>query len=386
MVVRLLRTGFASGGPDMLAMSRGRTGERTRGSREARSWSFLLCALAFVTGCDVASAQHRDHAELVYISNEDSNDVSIVEVGSDQVVATVPAGKRPRGIRADGTGKYVYVAVSGAPKSGPGLPKSALPPDPNADGIAVLDVKRRSIERRLPSGRDPEAFALDSKRAMLLISNEETAEASAVSLGNSKVVRTIQVGSEPEGVELRPDGQVAYVTNEGDDNVVVLAMPSLERVATFATEARPRAVAFTPDGREALVTAESGGSVCVVDAQAHVPVATIRIPPPNATPGNGRPAPRPMGVVVAPDGKLAYVTTGRSGSVVVLDVSGRRVLRTIADVGARPWGIGITADGTKLYVANGPSDDVAVIDTRELRVVKRLKVGRSPWGVAVGPG
>jgi YVTN family beta-propeller protein len=54
-------------------------------------------------------------------------------------------------------------------------------------------------------------------------------------------------------------------------------------------------------------------------------------------------------------------------------------------VGTRPWGIALSQGGRWLYTANGPSDDVSVIDTSTLRVIRNIRVGRSPWGVIVGP-
>ena len=54
-------------------------------------------------------------------------------------------------------------------------------------------------------------------------------------------------------------------------------------------------------------------------------------------------------------------------------------------VGARPWGIGLTSDGKFLYTANGSSNDVSVIDTASLNVVSTIRVGKSPWGIAIGP-
>jgi len=37
-----------------------------------------------------------------------------------------------------------------------------------------------------------------------------------------------------------------------------------------------------------------------------------------------------------------------------------------------------------LYTANGPSNDVSIVDLAQRTVVARIKVGDSPWGVAVG--
>ena len=93
---------------------------------------------------------------------------------------------------------------------------------------------------------------------------------------------------------------------------------------------------------------------------------------------------RPMGIVISPDGRRAYVTTGRGGTVVAIDTAADEVTKVIPSVGARPWGIGITPDGKTLYTANGPSNDVSVIEVATLAVKSRIKAGESPWGIAIG--
>jgi YVTN family beta-propeller protein len=94
---------------------------------------------------------------------------------------------------------------------------------------------------------------------------------------------------------------------------------------------------------------------------------------------------RPMGLTLSPDEKTLFVSTGRGQSVAFVDVATRRVLREAREVGARPWGLGVTPDGSKLYTANGPGNDVSVIDVATGEVVRRIPVGRSPWGVVVAP-
>jgi len=54
-------------------------------------------------------------------------------------------------------------------------------------------------------------------------------------------------------------------------------------------------------------------------------------------------------------------------------------------VGVRPWGIAVSADGRRLFTANGPSNDVSVIDLATRAVTKQIKVGQSPWGLALQP-
>ena len=77
----------------------------------------------------------------VYITNERGGDVTIIDSVTNEVAATVPLGKRPRGIHASPDKQTIYVALSGSPIAGPGVDASTLPPaDKSADGIGVFDV------------------------------------------------------------------------------------------------------------------------------------------------------------------------------------------------------------------------------------------------------
>jgi YVTN family beta-propeller protein len=102
---------------------------------------------------------------------------------------------------------------------------------------------------------------------------------------------------------------------------------------------------------------------------------------------------RPMAVVLDSPRKRLYVSTGRGGTIAIVDGvdavdaagSAKPTLTAEVPVGTRPWGIALSADGQRLYSANGPSNDVSIVDTRTLRVIKRIPAGRSPWGVVLGP-
>src|SRR5208337_439932 len=91
---------------------------------------------------------------------------------------------------------------------------------------------------------------------------------------------------------------------------------------------------------------------------------------------------RPMCVKVGPGGDKVYVSTGRAGTVCVVDPKTFAVLDTIK-VGTRPWGIAISPDGKYLFSANGPSDDVSVVEMAGEKEVTRIKSPGSPWGVEV---
>jgi YVTN family beta-propeller protein len=318
--------------------------------------------------------QYRLPSYRVYVSNEASDDVAVLE--NDEPVARIAVGKRPRGLRFGPDGR-LYVAVSGSPRAGPGMRDEDLPPPDRAqDGIAVVDLAHGNALTRLPGGPDPESFDLSRDGKLLFVSNEDASALSVVEIATARILATVKVGAQPEGVTVSPDGALVYVTSEEDSEVDVVDAISWKLVARPKTAARPRAVVFTPDGSRAFVSAEQGAAVDVIDARRHIRSGSVHI---------GGAGTKPMGLAMTRDGSRLFVSTGRGGSVALIDVAAARLLRTFERIGARPWGLGLSPEGDKLYSANGPSNDVSVIDVGSGRVLKRVTVGKSPWGIAVSP-
>src|SRR5882724_617810 len=159
----------------------------------------------------------------VYVTNETSGDLSVIDPTTMEVVATVPLGKRPRGIHASPDRKTIYVALSGSPIGGPGVDESKLPPpDKTADGIGVFDVQQDKLLRLIQSGSDPENFDLSKDGSQIFVSNEDDSKVSVVDVASGKVVQAFPVGEEPEGVKASPDGKFVYVTSEDTGTISVL--------------------------------------------------------------------------------------------------------------------------------------------------------------------
>ena len=54
-------------------------------------------------------------------------------------------------------------------------------------------------------------------------------------------------------------------------------------------------------------------------------------------------------------------------------------------VGVDPVGVAITSDGKSAYVTSGGSNTVSVIDTRSNTVITTIGVGNNPGGIAITP-
>ena len=232
-----------------------------------------------------------------------------------QAVATVPLGKRARGIHPSADGKTIFVALSGSPLAPPGVDESTLPPpDKSADGIGVFDVAQNKMLRKVPGGSDPEQFAV-GKDGILYVSNEDAAGVSFVDPEKGTVLKTIPTGEEPEGVTLTPDGKYVYVTSEDKGTVTVVDIAAGTALKTIKVGRRPRGITFLPDGSKAYVTNENDESVSVID--------TAKLECTHAIPiGEGT---KPMGQAMTKDGSRLYISTGRGKKVVVLDTATEKI-------------------------------------------------------------
>jgi YVTN family beta-propeller protein len=86
-------------------------------------------------------------------------------------------------------------------------------------------------------------------------------------------------------------------------------------------------------------------------------------------------------VVLSSDGARLYVSHGQSGDVRVLDAATLAPLASIA-VGPRAWWMALDA-AERLWVCVGRAGEVVAIDTRRNEVVRRIRAGTLPWGVAI---
>ena len=358
-------------------------------TRKRIAWNSLpalgsvLIALSPLTGW--ASQNYQ-----VYVSNEKSGDITVINGSDNQVLGTIPVGKRPRGIHASPDGKTVYVALSGTPIAAPpqldakGNPifrkakddddDDRVKADKSADAIGVLDVAKKALTGKISGGSDPEEFSLSKDGTKLYVSNEDVKTASVINIATGKVEHIIAVGQEPEGVATTPDGKRFYVTCEAGGEIYVIETAGYTTVGHFKVNARPRSVDFLAGTGIGFIPSESTGELNVIDTVNLKVLKVIALPPGS----------RPMSVKVAANGQKVYVSNGRAGTVSVLDSHTYDLLNTI-NVGVRPWGMALSPDGKFPYTANGPSNDVSVVDLETNKEIARVKAGTSPWAVAVVP-
>src|SRR6266404_7230199 len=105
------------------------------------------------TGKPPVSAAAPSGGYAVYVTNETSGNLTVIDGATHAVRTTIPLGKRPRGVRAAADGNRLFIALSGSPLAPPGVDESKLPPpDRTADGIGVVDLATGKLTTVLKAG------------------------------------------------------------------------------------------------------------------------------------------------------------------------------------------------------------------------------------------
>lgn len=201
--------------------------------------------------------------------------------------------------------------------------------------------------------------------------------------------RTVKVGSLPHEIVL--GGGFAYVSNYGsahirstgikDDpgntlSIVDLATFKVETMDLGPSRCAPHGLVLSKEGKTLYVTCEGRHEIAVIDTGKKVVSHFLRT----------NQAGSHM-LVLSADETLAYVANFWLGTITVLDLTARKILKQIS-VGRGCEGIDISDDGQDLYVSRVEDGEVIRIDTKKLDISVRKKAGadHSPIRVtAVSP-
>ena len=345
----------------------------------------VLAALLLLAATPPARA--ADGPGTLIVANKAEATVSLIDLSSGEVRATLPTGAGPHEVVVSPDGRLAVVADYG----GGGTPGSTL---------TVIDVPAAEVVRtiglgeyRRPHGLAwlPEPAERGERTAAPLVVTVEAQKAVLLVDPYEGVVRSaIETGQEVSHmVAVTPDGSRAFVANIGSGTVTALDLDKGEKIADVATGEGAEGIAVSTDGSRVWVTNRAADTVTAIDAATLEVVATAK------------PGAFPIRAEVTPDGRWVLVSNARSGTISVIDAATAEVARTIElDVPAQegpgrlldfgdespvPIGIEIAPDGKRAWVAAANGDAIAVLDLERWQAVGTLTAGREPDGMAYSP-
>jgi YVTN family beta-propeller protein len=328
-----------------------------------KTLSFILVVL-LLTARRLDAQTATDGALLILA--KDDNTLLIANPASLKVTAKLPAGPDPHEVIASADGTTAYISNYGG-----GLYNT----------LTVVDLAAKTVLPAIDLGglHGPHGLAFAGGRVWF------TAEA-AKAIGSydqttKKVDWIMGTGqNRTHMIYVFPDLNQIVTTNVSSASVSII-----ERIGGGAATGPsngdwsetvvpvgrgPEGFDVSPDGKEIWVANADDGTVSIIDVASKEVIKTLAAD----IKGANR-------LKFTPDGKLAFISSLSKPDVAVLDRVTRKQVKRIK-VGDGAAGILMQPDGSRVYVACSPDGYVVVIDLRSLEVVGRIEAGQGPDGLA----
>lgn len=178
-------------------------------------WLIAVVQIAVLAAAGSASAA----AGKVYVADEGSNTVSVIDAATFKKIGSVPVGQGPHNVQVAPDGKQAWVA--------------------NLKGgtVSVIDTEGRKQVAQIAVGKAPAQVGFTPDSRLLLVANQGTAKrpgksVSVIDLRTFNAVATVETGSGAHGVVVGRDGRRAFVTNTYANTVSVLDLGDRKVIAT----------------------------------------------------------------------------------------------------------------------------------------------------------
>lgn len=346
-------------------------------------------------------------SQLAYVTNEGSDNVTVINREWDEVVSTIAVGKAPCGLAA-GTKKTrlrVYVANS------------------RSNNISVIDPNINQIEQTVPVkfGQQPRAVAAaqtPSGKECLFIANYASNNVSIIDTDNYEEIEQVRVGVGPIAIITDPPtdtiynmkgltaGQLnrwrdyrdqhlhIYVANSKTNTVSVIVFNTstlaVQNVHTLTVGWNPTALDVDVERGKVYVANNASDTVSVIDALKIMEGSTSDAVTTLTNVGTG-------GVDVAVDAYFMrlYLLKDRPGGLLFLKTpvedmaaSLKSIMTPITgliDMGGSPRSMALDPESRKFYVVDSGEDVVHVIDKTTRRQAKSIPVGSKPYEITMVP-
>ncbi len=293
----------------------------------------------------------------IYVANESTNDVSVIDATSFQPVGTIPSlnhSTHDLAVSRDGRRLYASNLASGR--------------------VSVIDTVKRETIASIYTGERCHVVALSNDDSQLWVANIGENTISIIDTKTFRILGTIPVGKGPTGLTFSHDGRFAFVSGQGDKTVGVIDTASHQIVKSIPVGANPHFMVVSRDGHVWGVNTGQN-DIYVLDPETHEKVGSFVV------------GDKPQQIAFAykgTTGPLAYVTVGSLNKVIGLagDPKELKVVDEIA-VGEGPNGIWSNQEGTRLFVAHDKGNEIRVIDTGTGQTIATVPVGRKPIRVVV---
>lgn len=285
-------------------------------------------------------------APLAWISNNGSNNISVIDTATDTIGAPISLVPLPRAVAVSPT--HVFVTHDN-------------------DTLSIINKTTRMVATKTLPSSALVGVAASPNGSRVYVSGYGTNQLFVVdTTNNNAIIATLPV-SKPFGIAVKPDGSRAYVAYDDgiSARVAVLDTTTNTLLPPIALSGRePTGIAISPDGTRLFVCVTATDRVVIVNLDT-MTTSTLNV------------GGEPRGVVVNHAGTRAYFSEYMTSQVGVINTSTGLVIDHFSSGGNGPWGIDVSADDSRVYVANHDSHNIGIRNVTTNSAITR-SVGTSP--------
>ena len=287
-------------------------GKRPRGVQLSRDPKFLYVA---VSGSP-AAGPGVDESKLPP-ADRSADGVAVVDLAARKVARILPGGQDPEMFDASPDGATLFIS------------------NEETSELTALELASGAIRGKVSVGKEPGGVAVRPDGKVVYVTSQGDGQVSAVDTATLAVLAQIPTGKRPRSILFAKDGVTAFVTNELGKSLTVLdtrAQKPSENIdihedSPMPSGVRPMGLALSPDGKLLYVSTGRGGSLAIVDVAARKQVRSID--------GIGD---RPWGIALNADGTLLYSANGTSTDLSIVNLATGNVDKRV-HIGGLPWGL-----------------------------------------------
>jgi YVTN family beta-propeller protein len=193
-----------------------------------------------------------------------------------------------------------------------------------------------------------------------------------VDLAKLRVVATIPVAPAPEQLAVRPGKRELWVVS-GSGTVSVVSFPDLRVEKKLRVGRAARSLVLAPDGRLAFVLEPGRGDVVFIDCGLFQELVRVRL--------GGLLA----NLALTPDGETLVVAgTKPMNRLYFVSVRDRKLLGSV-EVGQAPGPMVILPDSSLAFVADTGEEKISAVDVSSRQVLSHLEIGSRPGTLILKP-
>lgn len=311
-------------------------------------------------GLIASGAQAATHS-MLYVANSQGDDVTVIDLPTQKVVATIKVGPVVHGVCAPADGRHAYVTIE------------------SEHALKVVDTRTNTVTGTIAlPGQPNECAATSDGRYVVVPLLAPANSAVVVDTAQNQIVKTFEV-RHPHNCFTPEGGSNTIVYCEARDNYFIrrIDLAKMEITNDVKVAGDPRPFIVTAD-EKTLYTALSGfHGVAVVDIP-HQTMAQFALPPMPWMDCKVEPPNTPVhGIALTADGKKLWITSVADSGLYVYDLATKKLSKKIA-VGACPNWISMSKDGKYVAVSNADTDDASILDAHSEKEIARVKVGKAP--------